>query len=331
MTRGLVLGKFAPFHHGHQLLVSRSLAETEETVVLVYDSPEVTRIPLARRAQWIRTLNPAARVIEGKDAPSASGHDPAVMRLQEDYIRSMMPGPVTHVYTSEWYGAHVSAALGARDCRIDEARQLIPASGTALRTDPYAHRHLVDPLVYRDLQRWVVLLGAESTGKSTLARALARHFDTCWVPEHGRDFWLAHKDDQGRLSPEQLVALAHGHRENEETSALDANRLLFIDTDARITRHYARWYHSGRVHPALDQLAEACAARYHAVVLCDTDIPYEDDGTRAGETRRHAAQAEIIAELHATSTPFILANGPLARRVTTVANHLRTIGFDHWC
>lgn len=330
MTRGLVLGKFAPFHLGHQLLVSHSLAETEETVVLVYDSPEITRIPLARRAQWIRALHPTARIIEGKNAPSASGHDPAIMRLQEDYIRSMMPGPISHVYTSEWYGAHVSAALGARDRRIDEARIQVPASGTALRADPHKHRHLVDPLVYRDLQRWVVLLGAESTGKSTLACALAHHFGTRWVPEHGREFWLAHKDAQGRLSPDELVALADGHRANEEAAARAANRLLFIDTDARITRHYARWYHSGNVPRALDQLAEACAHRYHAIVLCDTDIPYVDDGTRAGEARRLSAQSEITADLLNTATPVILASGNLAQRVATVAKHLKRIGLDRW-
>jgi len=154
MTRGLVLGKFAPLHRGHQLLIETALRQCDEVVVLVYDAREVTAVPLAVRAGWVRTLYPAARVVEGVNGPSATGRDPAIMRLQEQYILSVVPQPITHFFSSEWYGAHVSEALGAIDVRVDEARAAAPISATQIRADPARFRDFLDPLVYADVRRF---------------------------------------------------------------------------------------------------------------------------------------------------------------------------------
>ncbi|MBA3531684.1 MAG: adenylyltransferase/cytidyltransferase family protein [Ardenticatenales bacterium] len=59
-THGLTLGKFAPLHRGHQFLIETALAEMEQVSVIVYDSPEVTAVPLPVRAGWIRQLYPAS-------------------------------------------------------------------------------------------------------------------------------------------------------------------------------------------------------------------------------------------------------------------------------
>ena len=51
-THGLTLGKFAPLHKGHQLVIETALAEVDELTVVIYDSPEVTPVPLSVRANW---------------------------------------------------------------------------------------------------------------------------------------------------------------------------------------------------------------------------------------------------------------------------------------
>jgi NadR type nicotinamide-nucleotide adenylyltransferase len=330
MKRGLVLGKFAPFHAGHQSLVERAIEQTDEVVVLVYDSPKVTRISLKQRAQWIRHLYPQAVVIEGHDAPADEGHDPRIMKIQEDYIRRVVPQPVTHFFSSEWYGAHVSRALGALDVRVDSKRLEFPVSGTAVRTDPYGHRQHVHPVVYRDLVRWIVLLGAESTGKTTLSRALAQHFQTVHVDEHGRSFWELHRNRDGQLSVSQLAQLASEHRKMEEETVLRAKRLLFCDTDARITQMYSKWYHAGVVDPMLSQAAEECRFRYHLTVLCGDEIPYVNDGTRAGPERRRDAQNELRQVIESTGVDWIEAKGTLRERVCKVAEAIRIRGLDRW-
>jgi len=328
-TRGLVLGKFAPFHRGHESLVRRALAETEEAVVLVYDAPETTSIPLAVRAGWVREIFPMARVIEGHGAPSESGRAPRIQRLQEDYLQRVVPAPITHFYSSEWYGDHVARALDARDVRVDESRSVVPVSGTAIRADPAAHRHHIDPRVYFDLLHRVALLGAESTGKSTLAAALARRLATAHVPEFGRDYWAEHKGEDGRLTSAQLVELARGHRASEVAHGRMAERLLVVDTDARTTRQYARWWH-GRVDPALDAMAGACYERYDLTILCGDEFDYVEDGTRAGAERRRAAQAEIRTELATTGAPWIEVTGDVGRRIDTVTAEIARRRLDRF-
>lgn len=321
MTRGLVVGKFTPFHRGHQHVIETALAAVDEIVVLVYDGPDDFGMPLARRAAWVRAVCPAARVIAGHDGPREVGDDPRVMRLHEDYVRRVVPQPVTHFFSSEWYGGHMSRALGAEDVRVDPDRRAFPVSATLVRSDPYRWRTFVPPVVYRDLVRRVAFVGAESTGKTTIARAAAEAFGTAFMPEHGRDYWVEHQIG-GELTAERLVELAEGHAEREDRAALDADRFLFVDTNALTTAIYARHWHGGPL-PRLAALADACRDRYASTFLCGDDAPYDDDGTRAGTATRAKFQAWIREDLEQRRVPFVELRGPVTERLAAVRDTLR--------
>jgi cytidyltransferase-like protein len=71
VKRGLTLGKYVPLHRGHQLVIETALAEMDETIVLIYDAPDVTDVPLATRSGWLRSLYPSAREIEAWSGPAA--------------------------------------------------------------------------------------------------------------------------------------------------------------------------------------------------------------------------------------------------------------------
>ncbi|QDU59063.1 AAA family ATPase [Aeoliella mucimassa] len=327
MTTGLTLGKFAPLHLGHQAIIERALRENDSVVVLIYDAPEFTPIPLGVRADWIRQLYPSVEVIECWDGPMQVGNTPEIEAMHEQYIlRTLAERPIANFYSSEFYGAHVSRALGAHDCRVDEARQQVPISATAIRESPYDHRQFVDPLVYRDLVTWVVLLGAPSTGKTTLCQALADRFRTVWMPEYGREYWEAHQQ-QRRLTPEQLVDIAVGHREREEQLAHDAREYFFVDTDASTTAVFAGYYH-GQPHPALRTLANHTPQRYDLALVCDTDIPYDDTDDRSGEANRAIMQRRVLGELHRLRRPYVLLRGSLADRIEQVQRTLAM--YDKW-
>jgi HTH-type transcriptional repressor of NAD biosynthesis genes len=319
MSRGLTLGKFAPLHQGHQDLIGTAIGEVDELVVVVYDSPEVTTVPLGVRAGWIRSLYPQVTVVEAWEGPTEVGDDPRIRRAHEDYVLGTLGiGGITHFYSGEFYGDHMSRALGARDRRVARAR---PVSGTAVRADPFAHRGLVDPLVYRDLVTHVVLLGAPGTGKTTLAAALAEAHGTVWTPEYGREYWERHQRDR-RLTPGQLVEIAEGHLVREDAHLLDADGVLFTDTDARTTALFARAYH-GHVPPRVAELADAARSRYDLVVVCDTDIPYPDTWDRSGEADRRVFQRRVLDDLRARRTPFVVVRGDVDARVAAVGALLR--------
>ncbi|MBA3471285.1 MAG: AAA family ATPase, partial [Herpetosiphonaceae bacterium] len=273
MRRGLTVGKFAPLHAGHQLLLDTALGEVDELLVVIYDCPETTSVPLPVRAAWLRELYPAAQVIEAWDGPTEVGATPAIKRMHEDYIIERLGiRNISHFYSSEFYGEHMSQALGAVNRLVDPDRTRLPVSGTLVRSSPAQQRAFLHPRVYRDLISNIVLLGAPSTGKTTLAQRLAEAHGTVWMPEYGREYWELHQTER-RLTLEQLVAIAEGHLEREERLLLEADRYLFSDTNALTTALFSLDYH-GSVHPRLAELASQAAARYDLVLLCEDDIPY---------------------------------------------------------
>src|SRR6266849_3808273 len=197
MRRGLVFGKFMPLHRGHQLLIEAAFAECDNVTILVYDSPvgddTLERMPVAKRLGWIADLYPQAEQIVSVADPwfDKPGHDGP--EYAERYARELdFLGRFDRVFTSEPAYDSFVAALGAEQRVMDESRLLVPISGTAIRADLYGHRGWMDPIVYASLIQKVVLVGTESTGKTTLARELAHVYDTLWTHEFGREFWVEH-------------------------------------------------------------------------------------------------------------------------------------------
>lgn len=297
-------------------MIETALAEMDELIILIYDAAE-TRVPLHVRARWLRELYPAAKVLEAWDGPQIIGDTPAIRRMHEEYILHLLNGEtITHFYSSEFYGEHMSQALGAVNRLVDPPRQQVPISATQIRHDPFRWRSYLSPLVYRDLVTNVVFLGAPSTGKTTLAQALASRYKTVWMPEYGREYWERHQVNR-RLAPEQLLAIARGHLQREEACLLEANRYLFTDTNALTTAQFSLDYH-GYVLPELDELANQVAARYDLVFVCADDIPYADTWDRSGPGKRRVIQKRIIAELKERRIPYIPLWGTVAERMTTV-------------
>jgi HTH-type transcriptional regulator, transcriptional repressor of NAD biosynthesis genes len=315
-TRGLTLGKFAPFHKGHQLVLDTALSEVDDLTVLIYEAPETT-IPLAVRAGWIGTLYPDVEVIEAWGGPSETGYDPAVMRAHESYIIDTLGvRDITHFYSSEPYGEHMSRALGAIDRRVDDSRERVPISGTQLRNDPYLYREYVHPLVYRDLITRVVFLGAPCTGKTALAAELARVFQTQWMPEYGREYWELHQVNR-RLTPDQLVEIVVEHRRQEDCLAAGANRYLFVDTNAITTLTFCRYYYR-QVPEALSEAARLAATSYDLTFVCEPDFPYVETWDRSGEVNRKEFHTQVLSDLRERRVPFFRLTGSLQQRVEQV-------------
>ncbi|MBO9561468.1 MAG: ATP-binding protein [Niastella sp.] len=126
----------------------------------------------------------------------------------------------------------------------------------------------------------VVVIGPESTGKSTLCEQLAAHYATVWVPEYAREYLLKHG---AGYQYDDLLTIAKGQVALEEKylSSLETNKkqppLLLIDTDLYVMKVWCE-YVFGQCHSwILDQIVQR---DYDLYLLCDTDLPWVKDELR---------------------------------------------------
>jgi len=134
--------------------------------------------------------------------------------------------------------------------------------------------------MFADIKK-IVLIGPESTGKSTLCKKLAMHFNTRWVPEHAREYLLKNGiqyniEDLGIIARNQIAdedAVVAQMREIESNSS----RLLFIDTDMYVMKVWSEFVF-GTCHPSI--LNEIVFRKYDLYLLCEPDIPWTKDELR---------------------------------------------------
>lgn len=340
--RGLVVGKFAPLHRGHELVIGRALEMCEEVVLISYSQPEHSGCEPARRERWLAALFPTTRRLVVTDEILGARVGPGVelRRIPHndanelDHRRfcawlclDLLGGPVEAVFTSEPYGdgfareltrcfRERNAGAGAVHHElVDEARSLMPISGTALRQDVHRHRQWLSPEVYASFVQRICILGGESTGKSTLAAALAQALDTLHVPEYGRELWEA---KGGALVFEDLLAIGQRQVDMEVEAAGRANRYLFCDTSPLTTQFYSQHLFQ-RVAPALEKLARRA---YDLTVLCAPDFPFVQDGTRQPESFRLLQHTWYVRELSLRGIPYELITGKMAERVARITKRL---------
>ncbi|WP_182111464.1 AAA family ATPase [Actinotalea sp. JY-7876] len=299
MTRyahGLVIGKFYPVHAGHLNLIRTGLARCDRVTVQVLGSSRES-VPVETRAGWLRAELPGAHVVTALDDTPVDYADPAAWDAHVALMRSLLDAPVDAVLTSDAYGTELARRLGATWLRVDPGRVGVPVSGSAVRADPGAHWWALPAGVRAWFARRVVVLGAESTGTTTLAADLAHHHGLEPVLEFGRE-WSAERPG-GLAAPWHtaefdLVAREQARREDDAAAATPIP-LVVCDTDVLATTLWHERY-TGTRSPSVEHLAERRVPDLY--LLTGDEIPFVQDGMRDGEHVRHAMQdrfREVLA------------------------------------
>jgi NadR type nicotinamide-nucleotide adenylyltransferase len=121
----------------------------------------------------------------------------------------------------------------------------------------------------------IVIIGPESTGKSTLCNQLALHYNTSWCPEYAREFLLTNGTN---YSYESLLHIARGQLALEDKTVLEAkNNLFFIDTDMYVIKVWSEFVFGKCESWVLDQVIKR---KYDFYLLCNTDLPWVKDELR---------------------------------------------------
>jgi len=310
MTLGFIVGKFYPPHRGHKFLIDTARQQVDELIVMVAHHPEQT-IPGELRRAWLQEIHPDCQVLL---VPDELGDDTAAWA--KFTIEQLGRAPDV-VFTSEDYGAPYAALMGCRHVLVDLSRTTIPISGSAVRANPLANLAYLEPCVRAYYVKRVVLVGAESTGKTTLARTLAEHFQTRFVAEYGREHWeqkvagLTMNDPLPAWSDEEFVHIAREQQRRENEAARTANKLLICDTNAFAT---GTWYerYRGQRHPVVDAIGQQDKADLY--LLTAPDVPFVQDGFRDGEKIRDWMHQRFAEQLALSSMPHVLLSGTFTKR-----------------
>ena len=131
----------------------------------------------------------------------------------------------------------------------------------------------------------VVLFGPESTGKTTLARQLAEHFETLWVPEYMREY-LQQKWDNKRekCTKDDLIPIAEGQMKLENETAKLVDKLLICDTNLLEIKVYSEHYYNGFCPRKIEKFAKENT--YDLYLLTFIDVPWKIDNMRDSPDER---------------------------------------------
>jgi NadR type nicotinamide-nucleotide adenylyltransferase len=170
----------------------------------------------------------------------------------------------------------------------------------------------------------VVLFGPESTGKTTLSKQLARHYNTVWAPEFAREY-LQKKWNNERKTCEadDLVSIAIGQMEIENRLANKADKVLICDTDLLETKVYSEEYYGGFVDPILDKAAKNNS--YDLYLLTYIDTPWEEDDLRDRPGLRREMFDAFENALKKHNRPYILLEGNKETRLKIAINTIDQI------
>lgn len=308
MTRGIILGKFAPLTLGHIACIARAASRVDELcVVLCWDEKFQQTVPselaniltLGNRHRWLletyaRYPSIRVRVVDEskiKSYPEGAADFTKLVRaqLQDEYGEDT----VTHTFSSEpeydgYFNEHFKEA---EHQVIDADRALVAISATRVRADVYANWDYLAPAARKDFVKRVVVIGCESTGKTTLVRQLTDYFATTTVPEVGRviceDEFFSHEE---YMTSEDYEDVAYRHKTAEAMALRNARKVLISDTNNLITEFSARLM--GHESQVLAELSRR--EQYDLVLYLDIDVPWVGDNLRRNGDANRRKQTDTL-------------------------------------
>ena len=319
MKKGLIFGKFMPFHKGHLALVEFALSQCEQVI----DSMSYTQtdpISAEIRFEWLHQIfanNPRIELFQAIDDIPDDGL-PLVdaTKLWAEFIHQTFPD-IEGVFCSEGYGFPLAQHLGLPVLLFDQERVQVPVSATAIRNHPFANWEFIPEVVQPYFTKKVCLYGPESVGETTLAYQLANYFQTVVAHEVARDELTSNE-----FEIEKIIEIGKRQTELVKQQQKVANKVLFCDTDLITTQIYSQQYF-GKIPQELTELEREVS--YDLYCLLNIDTPWVADSLRDFGHRRAEMFAVFKEELGKRNIPYLLIEGTWEERFEKVRQQVETM------
>ena len=285
MTKAFVFGKFLPFHKGHEAMINFALSKCDFLSVVVCCSDK-ENLSGTLRSSWIQKTFETEKKVEVRtfnylesELPNTSETSKEVSEIWAQIFKKQLPD-YSLLITSEEYGNYVAAFMNIQHIAFDIPKKCFPVSATAVRNDIFANWKFLPDSVKPNFTIKVVILGTESTGKTTLAERLSNYFNCSLVLEAGRE--IIANSNTFTFADLNLVAIEHAKRIDK--TILADSPLVIIDTDIHTTKSYSRFTFERK----LEITAEIYnSSRANIYLYLNKDVEYFQDGTRLNEEKRN--------------------------------------------
>lgn len=313
IKHAFTFGKFLPLHNGHKALIEFALSQCQQLTIIVCASDQET-IDVEQRCQWIAKIfnhHPITIIPFTYNEHDLVNTSTSSEQVSKDWAKAFLPFIQTcqAVITSEKYGDYVAKYLHIRHIPFDLTRHHVPISASIIRQSPIIHWNYLPPIVKQDLVFSIVILGTESTGKTTLCRLLAEHYQATPVYEVGRELVA----DSKHFDFELLPLIAEQHAKQIVNAKQSEYPIVVIDTDIHITASYAEFCFKQQlpISPFISQANEA-----NLYLYLEKDAPFIQDGTRMEHKQRNQLDQSHKAILDRYNIPYISIEGNWQERLS---------------
>jgi HTH-type transcriptional regulator, transcriptional repressor of NAD biosynthesis genes len=301
--KGLVFGKFMPIHKGHLALIDFAKSQCDNLIVSMSYTPNDPIDPTLRR-RWLEQLFDNQSNIELAFELDDFNDDGLPLfeatKLWADFIKKRFPD-IEVFFCSEDYGAPLSYHLGLPCVVFDKPRLNLPISATQIRTSPFKYWDYIPSVVQPYFVKKICIYGPESTGKSTLTRDLAQHFETVFAHEVARDVLI-----DNDVTVEDILRIGRAQTALVELKMQTANKVLFCDTDLITTQIYANIYLTEIPSELIDLEHKT---HYDLYFLLDIDVPWVADRLRDFGDKRTEMYHLFKAALDERGIPYRAISG----------------------
>lgn len=319
-TRGLIIGKFYPFHTWHKYLIDFAKNYVDELFVLVC-SIKSEQIPGEIRYEWVKDSCPWVHVLHHTaENPQYPEEHPDFWQIWHDSITALVPGKIDYLFASESYGFELARVVDAEYIPVNHARDIVAISGTKIRENPIENWKYLPEKVRPYFTKKICIYWGESTWKSTLTKALAKHFQTAFINEYARDY-LELKPNQECIF-EDIEKIARWHLASEKAIISQGNKCIFIDTDI-ITTHIRSEILFWKTPHFVKNLMEE--KDYDLYLLLDFDVPYVHDPLRYVPNERKELFERFKNELDKRNKKYAIISWNREKRLQSSIHEVNKI------
>ncbi|MBM3206949.1 MAG: adenylyltransferase/cytidyltransferase family protein [Candidatus Staskawiczbacteria bacterium] len=332
MVKAFVFGKFLPFHKGHEAMINFAMSKCEFLSVLVCVSDK-EKISGSIRKNWIvKTFydNSNIEVIEYYyRTDQLTNESKASLKVSEDWseiFKDLFPD-YSILVTSEEYGKMVAEFMNIKHILYDIERNHVNISATYIRENIFKNWNYLPDSVKPYFTLKVVIVGTESTGKTTLAEKLAKHFNCGLVLEAAREI-IANSNS---FTFDDLYIVAKEHAKRIDKTIFADSPLVIIDTDIHTTKSYSRFTFEKELEINANIYNSSKASLY---LYLNNDVEHLQDGARLSEAARNLLDLSHRQVLTDHDIDFIEIRGDWDERFDKAVEQINklivTNGQKHW-